>query len=769
MKKSSLLLIQITLFFLGCISVSYGQVVFKNVSDSAGISAPNSQSYSFSSIWVDIDNDDYLDLYVAHGSGNGNEFNQLFHNLRNGKFKDIRATAFPAANPAYTGQMCWGDFNNDGFIDCYESHFPTTDDWLWLNNGDMTFKDARNLFVQPGLYATGAIFSDINSDGKLDLLINTQAFQGTSIELNNGHSFDLIKPFFNGGQGDEILATYINDDSIPDYMFGNARGMDSLFFSSQSGGFVGFDNSFLKTVRQLSDYPGAAAFADIDNDGYPDLLVHYPNKLFVFHDIQGKSFVDWTHELGLDSAKNGTHITIFFYDFDNDGYLDLFLLNEDAVSQIYYGSPTGFKSPTNLPMNNPPTGGLHNASLTDYDNDGFIDIQHNGVGKVELWHNEGNSNRWLNIKLRGHQANSNGIGARVIAYSDGRRQNREVGYTQGNYGYLPLMAHFGFGTSGCVGSGVIDSVVVIWQPGGRQVIKNVRYNELAVIDQDSGIVRTIERPLSSSFGFANPYFLSMKSVYADTLVSMPMAVNLPKNFVAASLLADEITFTIGYNSDVIDISATKVGVRYTPPAGWTFKSSAMSKDSLSITITNSGGQLLSDSVGLGTLTFDTYKANVKGTYIYLSAIIVHAKGNDYAFCHNFEGDFLGEVVVVNRPTSGVSQDEKAGWDLSISPNPVTGNSVTARCSIGLIGHIELSVFDVLGKEVWHSGSDIPLNSRSDILLNSRSDIPVRQGETDRNVRPTNVSIPTSQLSGGVYLVRGNIGGRILTGKFTVVR
>ncbi len=750
LKKSSLILALITLILLGDVRLSFCQVVFKNVSDSSGISAASSNSYSFSSMWIDSDNDDYLDLYVAHGSGKGDEYNQMFHNLRDGTFKEIRATAFPSATPSYTGQMCWGDFNNDGFIDCYESHFPTSNDFLWLNNGDMTFRDAGNLFHQPGVYATGAIFSDINSDGKLDLLINTQGFQGTSIEMNNGKSFDLAKPFFNGGQGDEILATYINDDSIPDYLFGNARGLDSLFFSSPGGGFVGFDNSFLKTVRLLSDYPGAAAFADIDNDGYPDLLVHYPNKLFVFHDIQGKSFVDWTHDLGLDSAKKGTHIAIFFYDFDNDGYLDLFLMNEDAISQIYYGSPIGFKSPTDLPLNNPPTGGLHNASLTDYDNDGFIDIQHNGVGTVELWHNEGNTNRWLNVTLRGHQANSNGIGARVIAYSEGRRQNREVGYTQGNYGYSPLMAHFGFGATGCSeSSSTIDSVVVVWQPGGRQVIKNVRYNELVVIDQDSGIVRTVQKPLSVSTGYAYPYFLGVHSTYPDTTVTVPMAVRIPQNFVQQGFIADEITFGIEYNSDIIDISPTKVGARYTPPSGWAYKSSSGSKDSLTITITNMGGSVISDSLLLGTLRFDTYKANAKGTYIFLDQLSVRAKGNTYSFCHNFEGDFLGEVVIIDRSSSVKNEDDGSVWGLNILPNPSSGNSVNLRLTseIPLDREVEISVFDVLGKEVYHSKG-----------IGIAEQIGIR-----------NFTIPTTQLNGGTYFARVNSNGKVLTGKFTVVR
>ncbi|MFI5262913.1 MAG: FG-GAP-like repeat-containing protein [Candidatus Kapaibacterium sp.] len=747
MKKApSFLLI---LILSGYATWSCAQVTFKNVSNTAGISAAGPQSYSVSSIWVDIDNDDYLDLYVVHGSGLGDEFNQLFHNLRNGTFQDIRATAFPTATPAYTGQMCWGDFNNDGFIDCYESHFPTsTDHKLWMNNGDLTFKDVSNLFQEPGTYATGAIFSDINSDGKLDLLINTQHFQGTSIELNNGKSFDIIKPFFNGGQGDEILSAYINDDSIPDYLFGNARGFDSIFVSSGNS-FITFDNSFLRAVRNLSDYPGAAAFADIDNDGFPDLLIHYFEKIFVFHNINGKEFVNWTADLGLDQAQAGKHNTVFLYDFDNDGYLDLLVINDDITSKIFYGSPTGFKTSSDLPMNDPPTDGGQNASLTDYDNDGFIDIQHNSMGVVELWHNEGNANRWLTVTLRGHKANSNGIGARIIAYSEGRRQNRDIGYSQGNYGYLPLMAHFGFGAPGCeVGSGVIDSVVVIWQPGGKQVIRNVPYNELAVIDQDSGIVRSIQRPVSVSYGYASPYFLGVKSVYADTVVTMPMSVAMPKNFVQQQIVADEITFGVEFNSDIIDITPSKVAQRYTPPTGWAYKSSVMNTDSLYITISNLSGAPIPDSVGLGSLRFDTYNSKYKSTYLFLNTLIIRVKGNEYKFCHDFEGDILGEVVIVDHPSVVTAHNSGSSWSLSVLPNPSTGNSVTVRYSSGQeFRSTEVSVFDVLGKEVYRS-------------------------KTEGSATQTGIhtfTIPTSQLTGGTYLVRLNEGGEVVTGKFTVVK
>ncbi|HYM19417.1 MAG TPA: FG-GAP-like repeat-containing protein [Candidatus Kapabacteria bacterium] len=714
MSRRTPLLLAIFATLLALPVAVFSQVVFKNVTDSSGLFCPTSESYSYSSIWVDIDNDGLLDLYVARGNDHFDELNQLFHNLGNGKFKEIHESAFPTAVPSYTGQLCWGDFNNDGFIDCYESHFNTTDDWIWVNNGDMTFHDGRNLFTQPGMYATGAIFSDINSDGKLDLLINTQAFQGSSVQLNNGVSFDVIKPFFNGGQGDEILATYINDDSIPDYMFGNARGLDSLFFSSPASptGFINFDNSFLRNVRELNDYPGAAAFADLDNDGYPDLLVHYPNKLFVFHDNAGKSFTDWTHDLGLDSARFGRHITIFFYDFDNDGYLDLLLLNEDTLSQLYYGGSQRFAPPVIMPFNNPAQGGLQNISLTDYDNDGFMDILHNSIGKIDLWHNEGNANRWLTVSLRGHQANSNGIGSRVIAYANGRRQNREVGYSQGNYGYLPLLAHFGFGLPGCEGdNGVIDSVVIVWQPGGRQVLKNVRYNQTILVDQDSGIVRAFERPIQAvGLGTVFPVFDTAITAKPDALISLPVSVYFSPSAKIDTFSVDALTFSLSYNSSVIDISPSKVSQRYTPPPGWKYQSSVVSHDTISVTIANISGAKLADSSYLGRLKFDTYSSSYSGTLIFLAGVSVTSRSQQYKCCTSIEGSIITHVTVDTLSSSVASDSTGCAvtTNLTILPNPSEGGQIRLHFPDARDTKASVRVIDILGREIYRvDGLPVP--------------------------------------------------------------
>jgi len=735
-------------FFVGLASFAnstLAQVTFTDVSKSSGIASPTSAP-SYNSQWIDLDNDDYLDLYIARGNANNHLQPELYRNKSDGTFQNLSSTAFGNRQPAYNGHIAWGDYDNDGFIDLYENHFDGTDNRLWHNQGNLTFTDKSSITFPTGGYSTGTVWTDFDTDGFVDLAINTQAGSGT-FEIRNdaGKQFVQDNLFQNSGQGHLMLSMDLNLDGIPDFYIGNIHSLDQCFLSSKNG-YVPMDNSFIDQNRDNDGFM-TAAFADINNDGYPDLLYGQNQHLFLLLNDSARSFKDITASSGLQLTP-GVYRSSYIQDIDNDGYLDIILFEFSGLTEIWYGSPSGVYKEDSLVLHTQPE--LESVlSWTDYDNDGFIDLLVVTPEFTNLFHNNGNANRWLNVTLQGHKANTKGIGCRVIAYSEGKVQYREIGYNQGTLGYSPLMAHFGFGAAGCESSSAIDSVVVIWQPGGRQVLRNVQYNELAVIDQDSGIVRRIQRPLSVAYGYAFPYFLGAYNEIPDTIATVPLAVRIPHSFVTQNINADKITFAINYNSDLIDISPTKVQARYTPPAGWAYASSMMVKDTLWITITNTGSGVITDSLGLGTLRFDTYKAtSASGTYIFLDELVIHAVGNDYKFCHDYEGDFLGEVTVGER--SSVAEGQvSAEWGLAVSPNPVTGGSVNCRLSIvdGQRGQLIVSVFDVLGKEVYHS-------------------------LVEGNVEKTgveNFAIPTSQLAGGSYLVRVNVAGRVLTGRFTVVR
>ncbi len=697
----------VVLFLLFLVpTISMGQVQFKEQTSVAGLTNPNQEDYSYSSSMVDIDNDDLLDLFIAHGNDHFDSFNQLYHNLGNGIFTDITKSAFAAAVGSYTGGHCWGDFNNDGFPDLYESHFNSATSTIWQNNNGKTFANASNLFEGPGEYATGAIWSDINLDGKLDLLVHTQSGTGSIYYENNGSSFDKKDILHSAGIGDEILTTDINNDNRPDVLFGNAHGIDSIFLSNGNS-FSNFSTSFLAAVRDLSDYPGSATFGDIDNDGYPDLLIHYPEKFFLFHNNEGKDFTDITTASGLDGAKPKVHLGSFICDIDNDGWNDIILLNRSDTSQIWYGSAGGFTK-TDLPINSfkyISGNAIQSLAIGDYDNDGFIDLLHCKQGETHLWHNEGNINRWLNIKLQGHRANYQGLGAKVISYYATRPQYWTMGFSQGYYGHIAQIAHFGFGPSFCGSTNIIDSVVIIWQPGGRQVLRDVPMNEFIVVDQDSGIVRTYAHPIVENFvGYVSPYYTPGQRVVQQTPCPVPLSIRIPKTLQGD--VANELTFGIEYNQDILDISPTKVAQHYTAPSGWAYKSSSLKNDSLLITITGTAHQPLADSFYIGTLRFDTYYQPPYATNLRLVSVFVLDSSGKKNLCVSTEGSYMTYVEIDSAAQTGVAASHgSSGKGLIITPNPAGSDQISIECLSG--EHSLLRIYDILGRAVYEQ-TDPPM-------------------------------------------------------------
>src|SRR5437879_3291082 len=113
------------------ICTSKAQVVFTNVTPASGITTPALNSSSFTNSWADFDNDDNWDLFIGRGDIANNQVPQVYHNLGNGKFQDITSTSFPDMPPGYYAHMCFGDFDNDGFVDCYMDAFVSSVNKLW--------------------------------------------------------------------------------------------------------------------------------------------------------------------------------------------------------------------------------------------------------------------------------------------------------------------------------------------------------------------------------------------------------------------------------------------------------------------------------------------------------------------------------------------------------------------------------------------------------------------------------------------------------------
>jgi enediyne biosynthesis protein E4 len=393
---------------------------FTDVTEKAGVSG----SYFGMGVAVgDYDNDGWPDLLVtAYGRCT------LYKNNHDGTFSDVTDHA-GVSTPGWTTSAAWFDYDNDGRLDLFVGQFAELDpvlgcgtdsagvrhyciprifkprpSWLFHNNGDGTFTDVSKetgIAAQLGK-AWGAVATDINDDGNMDLFVSNDTVPNF-LYLNRGGRFEDI--------GFEADVAYSAD--------GRAR----------SG--MGVDS------------------ADYDNDGRMDLFVaNIDEEIFALYRHQRDgSFEDVSMAAGIGmSTRWLSGWGLKFFDFDNDGDLDLILSNgfpDDLIDRtsatvtwqepllLFHGDGKAFRnvSAQSGPVFNK-TFAARGLAIGDFNNDGGVDIliSNNDAAPLLLRNNAGHLNHWLGIRLIGSKCNHDAVGARV-SYQAGdlKRSRMKVG------------------------------------------------------------------------------------------------------------------------------------------------------------------------------------------------------------------------------------------------------------------------------------------------------------------------------------------------------
>jgi len=405
--------------------------------------------------FLDYNNDGYLDLYLVsannfpQSSDEDNSYcNQLYQNTGSGSFVLVAAGV---EDQGYGTGAAVADYDGDGWLDLYLTNFGSNR--LFRNQGDGTFQD---LTQQAGLHnpigkGMSAIWSDYDNDGDPDLFVANDGTENFLYQNNNDGTFQDLA----------WLAGVDCDDH------GNMQGS------------MGLD------------------LADYDNDGYPDLLVtNFQRQLNTLYRNEGNGFFnDISFPSGLGYSLPFVSWGTGFFDFNNDGFLDLFIVNGHIQDQIErYDSSTTYLQADHLLLNDqqnsfdrqpplltPPKAG-RGAAFGDYDNDGDIDILVNNAHDVPtLWRNDTKSmHHWLMVKLVGQNGNRYGIGAKTKIITPAQTWSAECRAGASYMSTNDSRLHFGLGQTRS-----IEQVEVHWPSGLIDRIKSPLINSILVVVEGS--------------------------------------------------------------------------------------------------------------------------------------------------------------------------------------------------------------------------------------------------------------------------------------------
>jgi enediyne biosynthesis protein E4 len=499
--------------------------------------------------FIDFDNDGWMDLYLVN-SGPCDFWkpakpirNALYKNNRDGTFTDVTEKAGVGGGTFGMG-VAVGDFDNDGWPDMLVTAYGRC--ILYKNNHDGTFRDVTEKagVATPG-WTTSAVWFDYNNDGRLDLFLCSfvdysgshkfecgdnklgrhyycipRVFKGTASFLyrNNGDGTftevskgtDIAKSL---GKGLGVVATDVNNDGLMDLFVANDTVQNFLYLNRGPGpgGTWKWEEAALQAEVGFSangqprSGMGVDA-ADLNGDGWQDLFVaNVDQEMFsVYRNNKDETFQDVAHVEGVAQATrllSGWGLK--YFDYDNDGAVDLILANGHPDDMIdSYSQQVRYKE--RMLLFHQKDGKLQNVSeqagatfqqplparglaVGDFDNDGAIDVLvcNNGGAPILLKNQAAKGNNWLGIKLEGVTCNRDAVGAKIYWTAGGKKRFRLK-----NNGGSYLSSHDSREVLGIGSASRIDELEIHWPAPSKRIEKITAppINRYITIVEGKGIV-----------------------------------------------------------------------------------------------------------------------------------------------------------------------------------------------------------------------------------------------------------------------------------------
>jgi enediyne biosynthesis protein E4 len=493
--------------------------------------------------FLDWDNDGWMDIYLVN-SGKCDFYdpqpplrNALYRNNRDGTFTDVTEQA-GVGGGGYGMGVAVGDYDGDGYPDLYVTQYGRS--ILYHNNGDGTFSDVTDhaRVAAPG-WASSAVWFDYDNDGRLDLFVccfvdfdkSKNKFCGNE---KTGERYYCIPReydparswlFHNNGDGTftdvsmksgigkalgkawGVVATNIKNDNWMDLVVANDTTANFLFANRGHGKFeeIGLQAGIGLSQDGRARSGMGVDSADYDQDGWQDLFVtNVDQEMYsIYHNRHDESFDDLAGPMGIGlTTRLMSGWGVKFFDYDNDGNVDLFIADGHPDDKIELHSSNVFYREPLLVFHN--TGrGFQNQSASagavfaenfaarglaigDFDNDGAVDVlvSVNNGAPLLLKNTAAHGNHWLGLRLVGKKANPEAIGARITwQAADLQRSRLKIG--GGSY----LSSHDPREVLGIGARTKIDKLEILWpQPSGRvETFMNPPIDRYVTIEEGAGI------------------------------------------------------------------------------------------------------------------------------------------------------------------------------------------------------------------------------------------------------------------------------------------
>ncbi|MFZ1422505.1 MAG: VCBS repeat-containing protein [Saprospiraceae bacterium] len=516
-----------------------GNLRFEDISESSGIAAFGGWKNGIT--FVDINQDDYLDIYITRGGfiddPNLNS-NLLFVNQKNLQFKE-EARYYKIDDPGFSIASSFFDYDNDGDLDLYVSNRPNkwpisddeiievkqkqleniidlkTTDKLYRNNGDFSFSDvSKEAGIYPNYgYGLSVCTGDVNDDGWDDIYVANDFAEHDYFYVNFGNGkfrqsvqdvcnhvsfFSMGSDFgdINNDAKDEIFVVEMRPEDYKRSKTSMPQMQPAFFEKLKNEGFANqymhnilqynHGNGFFTDISQLAgvektDWSWSALIYDLDNDGWKDLYVTNGFKRDVYDRDAQPKLGEFMKKNKIDNFQKGLEllpeVKLVNYVFQNQQNLRFKKVMKDWGME-------------ELSFSN-------GAAMGDLDNDGDLDIVVNNIDDPAfLYENRSSKNlNYLRIKAEGSEKNKFAYGAKAYLYYKDQKQYQQLRVSRGYISSCEPIFHFGLGTET-----IIDSVKIIWYDKKESLLVNVKTNQTITIKyQESKAKQEISNPIASLF------------------------------------------------------------------------------------------------------------------------------------------------------------------------------------------------------------------------------------------------------------------------------